>query len=75
MRALLLTALCLTAVACSDLKMEPGTKSAARRDVPPGAGLLTGPKGEFVIFRVEESRPAAAGAAETTPPADNGADQ
>lgn len=53
MRALLLFALCLLATGCADLEMKPGSKPMARREIPPGPGLLTGSQGEFVIFRVE----------------------
>ncbi|MDJ0610962.1 MAG: hypothetical protein QNJ67_18455 [Kiloniellales bacterium] len=34
-------------------EIKPGEGSNARREIPPGAGLLTGDQGEFVIFRVE----------------------
>jgi len=55
MRALLLFALCLLAGGCADLDMKPGSKPMARREIPPGPGLLTGSQGEFVIFRMEGS--------------------
>ena len=34
-------------------EIKPGERSHARREIPPGAGLLTGQDGEFVILRVE----------------------
>lgn len=52
MRALLLFSLCLLFVGCADVEMKPGSKPMARRDIPPGPGFLTGPSGEFVIFRL-----------------------
>ena len=42
----------LVLVACAGVEIKPGTKSHARRDIPPGPGLLTGKQGEFVLFRV-----------------------
>ena len=44
---------CLLLVACAGVEMKPGTKSHARRDIPPGPGILTGEQGEFVLFRLE----------------------
>jgi len=57
MRRTLLAALCLLAAGCADLEIKPGSKPMARREIPPGAGLLTGPSGEFVILRMEEKQP------------------
>ena len=37
--------------ACSGIEIKPGEVSHARREVPPGPGLLSGSDGEFVIFR------------------------
>ena len=53
MRALLPLAICLLTAACAGVEMKPGSKPMARREIPPGPGLLTGSQGEFVIFRVE----------------------
>ena len=52
---------CLLA-ACSGIEIKPGEASHARRDAPPGPGLLSGEDGEFVLFR-RGDEPAAAGAA------------
>lgn len=38
-------------VACSGIEIKPGEVSHARREMPPGPGLLSGSDGEFVIFR------------------------
>ncbi len=61
MRALATVLLCLFVVACG-VEMKPGTKSHARRDIPPGPGVLSGEDGEFVIFRVEGDPPRKQGA-------------
>ena len=53
MRALTTLLACLLLVACAGVEMKPGTKSHARRDIPPGPGILTGEQGEFVLFRLE----------------------
>lgn len=53
MRAPLIFALCFLAAGCAGMEMRQGSKSMARREIPPGPGLLTGSQGEFVIFRVE----------------------
>lgn len=53
MRAGVLLLACLVIAACSAIEIKPGERSNARRDTPPGAGVLTGEKGEFVIFRAE----------------------
>jgi hypothetical protein len=71
MRTLVLLGLCLLAAGCAGLDMKQGSKSMARREIPPGPGLLTGSQGEFVIFRLEgeprenasETEPAQPGAA------------
>jgi len=72
MRALLLLGFCLLAAACADLDMKQGSKSMARRDIAPGPGLLTGPTGEFVIFRVEGSPTEEAPASPPSAPAKEG---
>ncbi|MFZ2100009.1 MAG: hypothetical protein WAU86_05545 [Oricola sp.] len=54
MRAWLTIALCLLTAACAGVEMKPGSKPMARREIPPGPGLLTGSQGEFVLFRLEE---------------------
>lgn len=46
---------CLLLAACSGVEMKPGQKSHARRQIPPGPGILSGPQGEFVIYRLEDS--------------------
>lgn len=48
---------CLLLVACGNLNIRPGEKPHAHRDVPPGKGVLTGSKGAFVLFRVEDNAP------------------
>ncbi len=53
MRGLAATLACLLLFACAGVEMKPGTKSHARRDIPPGPGILTGEQGEFVLFRLE----------------------
>jgi hypothetical protein len=56
--------------------MKQGSKSMARRDIPPGPGLLTGSQGEFVIFRLEESAADEPPASQPRAPANEGeADQ
>lgn len=72
MRALLLFGLCLLAAGCAGLEMKQGSRPMARRDIPPGPGLLTGPQGEFVIFRLEDGQPADASEADTAAPAEEG---
>lgn len=54
MRAGVLLFVCLAIAACSGIDIKAGQKPNARRDIPPGAGMLTGEKGEFVIFRAED---------------------
>ena len=54
MRALAASLAFLLLVACAGVEMKPGTKSHARREVPPGPGILTGTQGEFVLFRLNE---------------------
>ena len=48
-------------VACSGVEIKPGEVSHARREVPPGPGLLSGSDGKFVIFR-QGREPAGSGA-------------
>ena len=51
------------------LEIKPGERSHARREIPPGAGLLTGKQGEFVIFRIQdESEAGEPGKASEEPP-------
>ena len=51
------------------LEIKPGERSHARREIPPGAGLLTGKQGEFVIFRLEgEAEAGEPGDASEEPP-------
>ena len=45
---------CLLLAACAGVEMKPGQKSHARREIPPGPGLLSGKQGEFVIYRLED---------------------
>lgn len=54
MPAIALLFVCLLLTACSSMEIKPGEKSHARREMAPGAGLLTGSEGEFVIFRLED---------------------
>ena len=72
MRALLLACLCFVTAGCAGLEMKPGSKSMARREIPPGPGLLTGSQGEFVIFRVEGATAGEAPAPEPGVPAKEG---
>lgn len=50
MQRISILATILLFTACG-VEMSPGNKSHARRDIPPGPGLLTGDQGEFVIYR------------------------
>lgn len=47
-------ALGLALAACSGVTLKPGDQQRNAREIRPGPGLLTGPGGEFVIFRVEQ---------------------
>ena len=52
-------------VACSGVEMKPGETARNNREIRQGPGFLTGPSGEFVIFRVdstESAEPAPQGA-------------
>ncbi len=51
MRIVLALLAALLVVACSGVEIKPGEGSHARREIPPGPGLLSGSDGEFVIFR------------------------
>ena len=62
MRAFAAALLSLCLAACAGVEIKPGERSHARREIPPGAGVLTGAQGEFVIFRLEDE------------PGDDGAD-
>ena len=53
MRALVTVLACLLLAGCSGVEIKRGDKSAARREVNHGPGMLSGSKGEFVIFRQE----------------------
>lgn len=53
MRALAAGLACVLLVACTGVEIKPGTKSHARREIPPGPGILTGEQGELVIFRLQ----------------------
>lgn len=53
MRALAALLACALLIGCAGVEMKPGTKSHARREIPPGPGILTGEQGEFVLFRLE----------------------
>ena len=50
-----LLGLCLLIAGCVGVEIKPGDKSHARREIPPGPGILTGQKGEFVLYRSGES--------------------
>ena len=65
MRVFLMLLACLVVTACSGVEIKQGEKSHARREIPPGPGVLTGAQGEFTIFRLKEKSPAARG--EETP--------
>lgn len=76
MRPFLLLAIGVMSVmiaGCSGLEIKPGTKPMARREIPPGPGLLTGSKGEFVIYRLEEGSSAKSTTASQAEPAKDGA--
>jgi len=75
MRALLLLGCCLLASGCAGLEMKQGSKSMARREIPPGPGLLTGSEGEFVIFRLEGTKSAATDASAPSDQGEEGAAQ
>lgn len=47
----------LLLTACAGVEIKPGEKSHARREIPPGPGVLTGQQGEFTIYRLEEKAP------------------
>lgn len=51
MRIALLLLTGLIVVACSGVEIKPGEGSHARREMPPGPGLLSGSDGEFLIYR------------------------
>ncbi len=53
MRGLAAVLACALLLGCAGVEMKPGTKPHARRDIPPGPGILTGEQGEFVLFRLE----------------------
>ncbi len=61
MRILVTFVATLMLTACAGLEIKPGEKSHARREIPPGAGVLTGQQGEFTIYRQEEKTPPARG--------------
>lgn len=71
MRGLSALALCLLAAACAGIEMKPGEKPMARREIPPTPGLLTGTRGEFVIFSLAGT--AEDGATEGNPAQPDGA--
>ena len=50
----ILLGLCLLIAGCAGLQIKPGDKPHARREIPPGPGILTGQKGEFVLYRWSE---------------------
>ena len=54
MRAAVAVLASLLLTACGGLEIKPGDKSHARRDVPPGPGILTGKQGEFVLYRLAD---------------------
>ena len=66
MRALIAILICTFVAACG-VEMKPGTKSHARRDIPPGPGVLSGEDGEFVLFRIEDDPPQKQEAADKNP--------
>lgn len=72
MRAVLLFSLCLLAAGCASLDMKQGSKPMARREIPPGPGLLTGSQGEFVVFRLEGSQSDKTPASQSGAPAREG---
>ena len=43
-----------TVSACGGAEMEPGDEAHNNRENLDGAGLFSGPSGEFVIFRKDE---------------------
>lgn len=59
MRVLVTLLIGLLLTACAGVEIKPGEKSHARREIPPGSGVLTGKQGEFTIYRLEEKAPPA----------------
>jgi hypothetical protein len=57
MRSVATALACLLLVACDGVEIKPGEKSHARREIPPGPGLLSGEQGEFVLLRTYEKPP------------------
>lgn len=51
----ILLGLGLLIAGCAGVDIKPGDRSHARREVPPGPGILTGQQGEFTLFRSDDS--------------------
>ncbi len=54
MRVGLTIAVCLLLAACAGVEIKRGDTSHNRREIPPGAGLLTSKQGEFTIYRLQD---------------------
>lgn len=54
MRAALAIGICLLLAACAGVEIKRGETSHNRREIPPGAGLLTSKQGEFTIYRLQD---------------------
>lgn len=50
--AVFLLSLALTA--CGGVELKPGDTARNSREIREGPGILTGSRGEFVIFRIDE---------------------
>ncbi|WP_420347675.1 hypothetical protein [Pelagibius sp.] len=61
----------LAVTACSGVTLKPGEQKRNAREIRPGPGLLTGPGGEFVIFRLEEDEAADEADQQTAPTGEN----
>ncbi|MGI9508957.1 MAG: hypothetical protein ACR2QJ_06375 [Geminicoccaceae bacterium] len=55
MRFLAASLACYLLAACSSVEMTRGEQSHARREIPPGPGVLTGETGTFVLYRQGEN--------------------
>lgn len=54
MRAVPTIGACLLLAACAGVEIKRGETSHARREIPPGPGLLTSKQGEFIIYRRQD---------------------
>ena len=54
MRAVIAVGVCVLLAACAGVEIKRGETSHNRREIPPGAGLLTSKQGEFTIYRLQD---------------------